>query len=200
MCRCDFESINILDQTESIKQNFIQCLNNCNVVVFSDYDKGLLKNISELIFLARNRNKFVIVDPKSHDFYKYQNCNIITPNCKELEAVIGKWYSEVDLTQKVSLLRQNLNIDYVLLTRSEAGMTIFGNNLKKDFPAQAREVFDVSGAGDTVVAVLSFLIASGSSLINAINIANKAAGIVVGKVGTSPISKIEFENIPTVNC
>lgn len=195
ICRCDFEKIINKSFHKVIYNKFIEELNKSEIIIFSDYNKGLLSNIEELIKLAKKQNKFVIVDPKNSDFSKYAHANIVTPNRNELKLAIGSWDNEDDLTRKVNILLDKYDIEYILLTRSEEGMTLFGKGIKADIPTEAKEVFDVSGAGDTVVAIVSAMISEGNDLLSAVKVANKAAGIVVAKIGTSTISQDEYSQI-----
>ena len=163
-----------------------------DVVLFSDYGKGGLAHIVAMITEARAAGKLVLVDPKGADYARYKNATVITPNRAELEHVIGRWSSEADLRTKAHNLRQQLNLQAVLLTRSEEGMTLFDGEGDMHVPAVAREVFDVTGAGDTVIATLATMVAAGLSLREAVPIANRAGGIVVGKFGTATVSYQEL--------
>lgn len=162
------------------------------VVVLSDYAKGALTDVSSIIRLARRRGKPVLVDPKGDDFQKYAHANILTPNKTELRHIIGSWRDEGELTHKAQSLRTALSLDYLLLTRAEEGMTLFGSCGAQHFPAQAREIFDVCGAGDTVIAALATWLACGSPLADAIAAANHAAGLVVAKLGTAAVTRGEI--------
>ena len=141
-----------------------------------------------MIELARKRGIPILVDPKGDDYSRYRGATVITPNRTELRQVVGAWRDEADLVQRAERLRHELGLQYLLLTRSEEGMTLFGPNGRFDVPAQAREVFDVSGAGDTVIAVLAAMLAAGMPIEEAVRTANRAGGIVVGKLGTAAVS------------
>ena len=167
-----------------------------DVVLFSDYGKGGLAHIVAMIAQARAADKWVLVDPKGSDYARYKNATVITPNRAELEHVIGPWSREADLRAKAHNLRQQLNLQAVLLTRSEEGMTLFDAEGELHVPAVAREVFDVTGAGDTVIATLATMTAAGLSLREAVPIANRAGGIVVGKFGTATVSYTELFAAP----
>jgi rfaE bifunctional protein kinase chain/domain len=134
----------------------------------------------------------VLIDPKGSDYRRYAGASIITPNRGELAQVVGHWRDENDLIARVAALRAEIGIESVLLTRSEEGMTLFGPEQIVHEPARAREVFDVTGAGDTVIATLAALIAAGLPLDAAMRLANKAGGIVVGKFGTATVSYEEL--------
>jgi rfaE bifunctional protein kinase chain/domain len=151
----------------------------------SDYGKGGLAHIATMIDSARARGTRVLVDPKGEDWTKYRGANLLTPNLGELRQVIGRWHDEQELARKAQWLRSELAIDALLVTRSEEGMTLFSAEGVVSIPAQAREVYDVSGAGDTVIASLGTLIAAGATVEDAMRIANEAAGVVVGKLGTA---------------
>ena len=146
-----------------------------------------------MIKIANKHHKPILIDPKGVDYSKYKNATIITPNKQELAAVIGAWSSEEDLHQKAMQLQNNLHLPYLLLTRSEEGMTLFtGQNHPASYPTLAREVFDVSGAGDTVIGTLGIMLANNMNISQAALLANIAAGIVVGKLGTATANKIEL--------
>jgi rfaE bifunctional protein kinase chain/domain len=161
---------------------------NQDVLILSDYGKGALHRIESMIAVAKQTRIPVIVDPKGEDYARYAGATLLTPNRAELRAVVGRWLDEEDLTNRAQNLRQSLGLDHLLLTRSEEGMTLFSSQGSFQVPAQAREVFDVSGAGDTVVAVLGAMLARGETVEQAVSLANRAGGIVVGKLGTVAIS------------
>jgi rfaE bifunctional protein kinase chain/domain len=163
-----------------------------DAVLFSDYGKGGLAHIPTMIATARNAGKTVLIDPKGHDYGRYRGASVITPNRAELQDVIGRWSTEAELNAKAHKLRKELDLDALLLTRSEEGMTLFDDQGEFTVTAQAREVFDVTGAGDTVIATLATMAAAGLSLRDAVPIANKAGGIVVGKFGTATVSYEEL--------
>lgn len=163
-----------------------------DVVVLSDYAKGSLVNVAEMIGTARKAGKRILVDPKGDDFTRYRGASILTPNKSELRQVVGSWKSEEELTEKVHALRQSLELEALLLTRSEEGMSLYTAQEVVHIPAVAREVYDVSGAGDTVIATLAAMLGAGMSLIDAVSLANRAGGIVVGKLGTATVTKEEL--------
>jgi rfaE bifunctional protein kinase chain/domain len=162
------------------------------VLVLSDYGKGSLAQIEEIVRDAREAGKLVIVDPKGDDYSRYRGVTVLTPNRAELREVVGAWRDEADLAERAQRLRRSLEIRYLLLTRSEEGMTLFSDEGEVSVPAQAREVYDVSGAGDTVVAVLAVMLAAGQPADDAMRLANRAGGIVVGKLGTAAVSLQEL--------
>jgi rfaE bifunctional protein kinase chain/domain len=163
-----------------------------DAVLFSDYGKGGLAHVSDMIAGARTAGKPIFIDPKGSDYSRYQRATVITPNRAELQQVIGTWANEQDLHTKVHALRQELQLDAVLLTRSEEGMTLFDAEGHLHVSAQAREVFDVTGAGDTVIATMAALVGAGMTLREAVPLANRAGGIVVGKFGTATVSYEEL--------
>jgi rfaE bifunctional protein kinase chain/domain len=167
-----------------------------DVIVLSDYAKGSLVNVAEMILAANQLGKLVLVDPKGGDYSIYAGAMMLTPNKSELRQIIGSWNSENELTEKVTSLRQKLNIKVLLLTRSEEGMTLFDDEGVFHVPTTAREVFDVSGAGDTVIATVAAMLAEGRNLREAVLIANKAGGIVVGKLGTATVFRSELFDAP----
>ncbi len=193
--RCDFESVKIseIKILNALRQNSFKAIDAANVLLLSDYGKGTLCEIETLIAYATSKNKPVLVDPKGHSFEKYRGATIITPNRSEFEAVVGICETEEQLLKRGEYLRQHLELNAILITRSEQGMTLIEENqIPITFQAQARDVFDVTGAGDTVVALLAAGIASGLSLAEAAHIANVGASIVVGKLGASSVTKQEL--------
>lgn len=163
-----------------------------DVIVLSDYAKGSLVNVTEMIASARMLGKQILVDPKGDDFSPYKGASILTPNKSELKRIVGTWKSEEELTVKAQQLRQLLNLEALLLTRSEEGMTLYTDSQVMHMPAMAREVYDVSGAGDTVIATLAVMLGAGASLVEAVSAANRAGGIVVGKLGTATVTREEL--------
>ncbi len=188
LLRLDFENTPKSEILASQTAAFENLLPQHDAVLFSDYGKGGLAHITDMIARARAAGKPILVDPKGSDYTRYQNASVITPNRAELQQVVGNWRDEDDLRAKVQQLRQQLNLEAVLLTRSEEGMTLFDAQGELHVSAQAREVFDVTGAGDTVIATMAALVAAGVSLRDAVPIANQAGGLVVGKFGTATVS------------
>ena len=163
-----------------------------DVIVFSDYAKGSLVNVAEMIAAAKRVNKLILVDPKGDDFSHYAGASLLTPNKGELRRIVGNWKDEAELTLKAQNLRAVLGLQGLLLTRSEEGMSLYTEDQVVHFPAMAREVFDVSGAGDTVIATMAVMLGSGMPMAEAVEIANRAGGIVVGKLGTATVTKEEL--------
>ncbi len=192
LLRLDFENTPKTEVLASQTATFAQLLPEHDAVLFSDYGKGGLAHVSDMIERARAAGKPILIDPKGTDFSRYKNASIITPNRAELQQVIGAWVDEVDLQTKCHNLRQELGLDALLLTRSEEGMTLFDAEGQLHVSAQAREVFDVTGAGDTVIATMAALVAAGMSLREALPFANRAGGLVVGKFGTATVSYEEL--------
>jgi rfaE bifunctional protein kinase chain/domain len=185
LLRIDFETAPSHELLSAKLADFERLQGTADVVVMSDYGKGGLAHIATMIERARANGRPVLVDPKGEDWAKYRGATLITPNRVELRQVIGRWRDEPELARKAQWLRGELGVDALLVTRSEDGMSLFDEHGATSIPAQAREVFDVSGAGDTVIAALGTLIAAGASLVDAMHIANEAAGVVVGKLGTA---------------
>jgi len=192
LLRVDFENTPQNEVLSSQTQQFMQLLVAHPVVLFSDYGKGGLAHVTDMIAAARKANKAVLIDPKGSDFSRYAGATCITPNRAEFQQVVGGWNSEEELSTKAHSLRKQLQLDAVLLTRSEEGMTLFDAQGVAHIAAQAREVFDVTGAGDTVIATLAALVAAGMSLREAMPWANRAGGVVVGKFGTATVSYEEL--------
>nr|MDP2190445.1 D-glycero-beta-D-manno-heptose-7-phosphate kinase [Rhodoferax sp.] len=192
LLRLDFENTPKTEVLASQSAAFAKLLPEHDAVLFSDYGKGGLAHVSDMIARARAAGKPILIDPKGADYSRYQNASLITPNRAELQQVIGPWLDESELQTKVHHLRQQLGLDAVLLTRSEEGMTLFDAQGQLHVSAQAREVFDVTGAGDTVIATMAALVAAGMSLREALPLANRAGGLVVGKFGTATVSYEEL--------
>ncbi len=192
LLRIDFETAPSHEILQAKLSEFVSRVEECDVVILSDYGKGGLTHISEMIRLARAAGKPVLVDPKGDEWGKYAGATVITPNRAELREVVGRWSSEEELAAKTQKLRDELGFEALLVTRSEEGMTLFTATEAHHQPAHAREVFDVSGAGDTVIATLAVMLAAGAGWAEAIRIANVAAGIVVGKLGTAVVSREEL--------
>jgi rfaE bifunctional protein kinase chain/domain len=192
LVRVDFENQPDHEVLADMLSDFRQVLPQYDAVLFSDYGKGGLTHIPRMIELARAAGKPVLVDPKGEDYGRYAGATVITPNRGELAQVIGHWKTEAQLQERAQRLRESHRLDAVLLTRSEEGMSLFDAAGHLQVPTQAREVFDVTGAGDTVIATLAAMLASGMSLREAMPIANRAGGIVVGKFGTATVSYEEL--------
>ncbi len=192
LARLDFESTPEAEVLEAHLEQYESLLPEYDLVILSDYGKGGLTHISRMIAMAHACGKPVLVDPKGDDYARYAHATMLTPNRAELREVVGRWHSEEDLVSRAQSLRRNLGLDALLLTRSEEGMTLFTEEGPWSISAQAREVFDVSGAGDTVIAVLGTMMALGLPLREAVTIANRAGGIVVAKLGTATASYAEL--------
>ncbi|MEO8118295.1 MAG: D-glycero-beta-D-manno-heptose-7-phosphate kinase [Rhodoferax sp.] len=192
LLRLDFENTPKTEVLASQSAAFISLLPEHDAVLFSDYGKGGLAHVSDMIARARAAGKPILIDPKGTDFSRYKNATVITPNRAELQQVIGPWLDEADLQTKCQNLREQLGLDAVLLTRSEEGMTLFDAQGQLSVSAQALEVFDVTGAGDTVIATMAAMVAAGMSMREALPLANRAGGLVVGKFGTATVSYEEL--------
>ena len=193
LIRLDFEEAPSQTALEQKRARFEKALGTADVLVLSDYGKGALSQVAAMIEYARVHNKVVLVDPKGEDYEKYRGATVITPNRSELRQVVGRWADEADLTQRTQDLRRSLGIQALLLTRSEEGMSLFTDQGVSHVRAQAREVFDVSGAGDTVIATLAVALAAQWPLDRAMALANRAGGIVVGKLGTATVTSEELQ-------
>ena len=192
LLRLDFENTPKTEILASQTERFAELLPRHQAVLFSDYGKGGLAHVTDMIARARAAGKPILIDPKGSDYSRYRNADVITPNRAELQQVVGAWDSEPELHSKVDQLREHIGLKAVLLTRSEEGMTLFDANGAISVSAQAREVFDVTGAGDTVIATMAALVAAGMSLRQAMPVANRAGSLVVGKFGTATVSYEEL--------
>ncbi len=192
LLRIDFETPPGDAILEAKMAKYESLIPDVDVVILSDYGKGGLTHIARMIELAKSRGKPVLVDPKGEDFSKYRGATLLTPNRAEFRQVVGRWSNEAEFGAKAHALRQQLDLAGLLVTRSEEGMTLFLENATHHTPTLVREVFDVSGAGDTVIATLGAMIAAGADLPTATRVANQAAGIVVGKLGTAVVLPEEF--------
>jgi D-glycero-beta-D-manno-heptose-7-phosphate kinase len=192
LLRIDFETTPSHEILQAKLADFERRVAESDVVILSDYGKGGLTHIAEMIRISRLANKPVLVDPKGDDYARYAGATVITPNRSELREVVGRWSSEDELNAKASKLRGDLGLEALLVTRSEEGMTLFADGDSYHQAAHALEVFDVSGAGDTVIATLAVMLAAGADWAEAIRVANIAAGIVVGKLGTAVVSRNEL--------
>ncbi len=192
LLRIDFETQPSHEVLLNKLADFEKMLADAEVVILSDYGKGGLTHIKQMIELANLAGKPVLVDPKGDDYARYRCATLLTPNRGEFREVAGSWKSEEELAQKAQQLRRELGLQALLVTRSEEGMTLYREEGAVHEHALAREVYDVSGAGDTVIAALGVMLASGAGMPEAVRIANLAAGIVVGKLGTAVVSREEL--------
>jgi D-beta-D-heptose 7-phosphate kinase/D-beta-D-heptose 1-phosphate adenosyltransferase len=193
LIRLDFEDGFYENDPVKLLARFKLSLPDHDVVVLSDYGKGTLQHVQQLITACRQAGKPVVIDPKGNDFDKYAGATLITPNMAEFENVVGACGDEQAVEQKGEQLRQRLGLQALLITRSERGMTLIQENRPPiHLPTRAREVFDVTGAGDTVISVLAAALAAGQDMEDAMTLANLAAGVVVGKLGTATASVAEL--------
>ncbi|MFC0140648.1 bifunctional D-glycero-beta-D-manno-heptose-7-phosphate kinase/D-glycero-beta-D-manno-heptose 1-phosphate adenylyltransferase HldE [Erwinia mallotivora] len=195
LIRLDFEEGFEGVDVGPLHQRIRQALPQAGALVLSDYAKGALASVETIIRIAREANVPVLVDPKGTDFERYRGATILTPNLSEFEAVVGKCKDDTDLVARGMALMQQFELSALLVTRSENGMTLLQPGQEPfHLPTQAQEVYDVTGAGDTVIGVLAAALAAGNSLEESCFLANAAAGVVVGKLGTSTVSPVELEN------
>jgi len=192
LLRIDFETAPSREVLASKLADFRAALAGCDVVILSDYGKGGLAHIAKMIGLARAAGKKVLVDPKGDDYSRYKGAHVVTPNLAELRDVVGSWKDERDLERRAQKLRRRLGLEAVLLTRGDEGMTLYRQGRVLSVEADKREVYDVSGAGDTVIAALAVMLAAGEPLERAVRIANRAGGIKVTKLGTAVVTRKEL--------
>lgn len=195
LLRVDFEQHPAQAALDNVDAAFARHLANHDIVVLSDYAKGVLARVESLIALARSAGVPVLVDPKGHDYTRYRGATLVTPNRSEMQEAVGRWNSEAELTSRAQRLRADLDLEALLVTRSEQGMTLFTDAGRDHIDAQAHEVFDVSGAGDTVLATLAVSRAIDLPWVDAMGWANKAGGIAVGKLGTSIVTAAELAGV-----
>jgi rfaE bifunctional protein kinase chain/domain len=192
LLRVDFEQGPSSQALQRLHDNFLEIVGAHDLLVLSDYAKGALTHVEALIQVARQAGVSVLVDPKGHRYKRYVGASLVTPNRSEMQDAVGRWDTEDDLTQRAQALRHELSLEALLITRSEQGMTLYTQQGRQHVDAQAHEVFDVSGAGDTVLATLAVARAAGLGWYEAMVWANRAGGIVVGKLGTSIVTSQEL--------
>ena len=192
LLRVNFEQHRAQAALDSVDAALARHLANHDIVVLSDYAKGVLTRVEALIALARAAGIPVLVDPKGDDYTRYRGATLVTPNRSEMQQAVGRWNSEAELTDRAQRLRADLDLEALLVTRSEQGMTLFTDAGRDHIDAQAHEVFDVSGAGDTVLATLAVSRAIDLPWADAMAWANRAGGIAVGKLGTSVVTAAEL--------
>lgn len=193
LLRMDFEDAVAQSDAKAMVQNAIDLMAPMGAVILSDYVKGALNDPRALVAAARKHSVPVFVDPKGTDFRRYQGATLLTPNLMEFETIVGHCATEADLVAKGQKLLADLSLEALLVTRGEQGMTLLRKDVAElHLPAQAKEVFDVTGAGDTVISVLAASMAAGDSIDNSVALANLAAGIVIGKLGTATVSGPEL--------
>jgi len=192
LMRIDFETPPSREVLEDKLDEFESMVDAHDVVILSDYGKGGLTHVTKMIDAAKRHGKRILIDPKGDDYAKYRGATLLTPNRSEFREVMGRWRDDADLAQRAEKLRDDLSLEALLVTRSEEGMSLFSATDILHEPTQAREVFDVSGAGDTVIATVGLMLAAGANMRDAVRIANRAAGVVVGKLGTATVSQVEL--------
>ncbi len=192
LLRIDFETSPSHEVLHAALADYRIQLPLADVVILSDYGKGGLAHIAQMIQMARDAHKPVLVDPKGDDYARYAGATLLTPNRSEFREVAGSWRTEAELNSKAETLRTGLQLEALLVTRSEDGMSLYRAGDVQHEATHTREVFDVSGAGDTVIATLAVMMAAGADMSDAMRIANRAAGIVVGKLGTAVVSREEI--------
>jgi len=194
LLRADFEQPPGHDYLARKLECFGKRLQQADVLLLSDYGKGALRDVSDMIARAREKGIPVLVDPKGRDFSPYRGASLITPNRHEFEEVVGRCDSMDEIADKAAQLIVDIGVEYLLITLSDKGMALYDRKgLVYHQPARAREVFDVSGAGDTVIGTMAAMLGAGADYRQAVQIANAAAGIVVGKLGTATVTAEEIK-------
>ena len=192
LLRIDFERPPSREVLAAKLDVFEKLVEDVDAVVLSDYGKGGLEHVEEMIRLGRRHGRPVLVDPKGWDYSRYRGATLLTPNRAEFREVAGRWADEAELERRAQKLRADLELDALIVTRSEEGMSLFTARESHHEHTRAREVYDVSGAGDTVIGTLALMVAAGADLHDAMRVANHAAGIVVGKLGTAVVHRDEL--------
>jgi D-glycero-beta-D-manno-heptose-7-phosphate kinase len=192
LLRIDFERPPSHEALAAKLGEYERLVDGADAVVLSDYGKGGLEHVQAMIAAARRHGKPVLVDPKGWDYERYRGATLLTPNRAEFREVAGRWTDDADFARRAQKLRADLALEALIVTRSEEGMSLFTAQESRHEPTRAQEVFDVSGAGDTVIGVLALMVAAGSGLAAAMRVANHAAGIVVGKLGTAVVHRDEL--------
>lgn len=195
LMRIDFETPPSREVLEDKLGDFESMVDSHDVVILSDYGKGGLTHVTKMIDAAKRHGKRILIDPKGDDYSKYRGATLLTPNRSEFREVMGKWRDDADLAQRAEKLRDDLSLEALLVTRSEEGMSLFTATEVLHELTQAREVFDVSGAGDTVIATVGLMLAAGAGMQDAVRLANRAASVVVGKLGTATITRAELVEV-----
>jgi rfaE bifunctional protein kinase chain/domain len=192
LLRIDFETAPSHEVLAAKLADYERVVAEFDAVVLSDYGKGGLAHIERMIERANEHRVTVLVDPKGEDYRRYDGASLLTPNRAEFRQVVGSWRTEAELAAKAQAMRADLHLNALLITRAEEGMSLFTDAGAVHIPAEAREVYDVSGAGDTVIATLGALLGANADLESAVRVANQAAGIVVGKLGTAVVHPDEL--------
>lgn len=194
LIRMDFEENLSLSVNDEFEEVVVQQMSKADAVIFSDYAKGTLAKVQNLIAIANNAGVPSFIDPKGNDFSIYQGATLVKPNLLEFELIVGKCESEEELLQKGEQLRENFGWNTLLVTRGEEGLVLFEKDKPPFFLATAaKEVFDVTGAGDTVISVLTAIYVTSKRFVDAVEYANQAAGYVIGKLGTASITAQQLE-------
>lgn len=189
--RADFDAAPPAHEIDEMEGYFNDRLPDCDIVVFSDYGKGAFRNVTSLVNRAKEAGKMVLIDPKGYKYRKYAGADLVKPNLDEIRQFVGGWDNEDELEHKVNHARREARIGRILLTRAGDGMSLYDDSGVHHFPSVAQEVFDVTGAGDTAIATLAVCLNMGMDWMEAVKYANKAAGIVCGRVGTATATKEE---------
>jgi rfaE bifunctional protein kinase chain/domain len=192
LLRIDFERSPSHEVLADKLDDYTALIANADAVILSDYGKGGLTHVAKMIEMARAAGKPVLVDPKGSDYSRYRHATVLTPNRSEFREVAGKWSDEADFARRARKLRETLDLEALIVTRSEEGMSLFTAGEAWTEQTRAQEVYDVSGAGDTVIGTLALMVAGGAGLHDAMRVANHAAGIVVGKLGTAVVTQDEL--------
>ena len=196
LIRIDHEDINASSKIDDLNKSIMSYINDCDGIIFSDYDKGVVKPvIKNILDYCKENNIKTFIDPKGTSFDCYKNSFLLKPNLKEFEIIMGKSNNKEEFIKKGKMMLSNLSLEYLLVTEGKDGMTLFSNNKVKHFQALQQDVFDVTGAGDTVISILTACFLSGEDITKSVDYSNTAASLSVQKLGSTSVSQDELFNV-----
>lgn len=196
LIRIDHEDINASSKIDDLNKSIMSYINDFDGIIFSDYDKGVVKPIiKNILDYCKENNIKTFIDPKGTSFDCYKNSFLLKPNLKEFEIIMGKSNNKEEFIKKGKMMLSNLSLEYLLVTEGKDGMTLFSNNKVKHFQALQQDVFDVTGAGDTVISILTACFLSGEDITKSVDYSNTAASLSVQKLGSTSVSQDELFNV-----